>query len=60
MFALTDDRIDQLKEALIALAADQCLGVSVPFFTADEIAVLTDMAEALPMRRATDRVSYNL
>lgn len=58
MFALTDDRIDQLKEALIALAADQYLGVSVPFFTADEIAVLTDMAEALPMRRATDRVSH--
>ncbi len=58
MFALTNDRIDQLTEALIALTADQCLGVSVPFFTADEIAALTDMAEALPMRRARDRVSH--
>jgi len=58
MFALTNDRIDQLKKALIALAADQCLGVSVPFFSADEVAALTDMADALPMRRARDRVSH--
>ncbi len=58
MFALTDDRIKQLQEALVALASDQCLGVSVPFFTSEEISALCDMVDTLPMRKARDRVSH--
>lgn len=58
MFALTGDRLNILTEALRELSQDQCLGLSIPFFDEDELAGLTSEAEALPKRRARDRVSH--
>jgi hypothetical protein len=58
MVALTEDRLDILTRALTALSQDQCLGLSIPFFSDDEISDLKKETAALPMRRARDRVSH--
>lgn len=58
MYALTEDRCHILTRALIDLSQDQCLGLSIPFFSGDEISDLKKEAEALPKRRARDRVSH--
>ncbi|HCP17932.1 MAG TPA: hypothetical protein DIT62_01560, partial [Alphaproteobacteria bacterium] len=58
MFALTEDRLNILTEALRELSQEHCLGLSIPFFDEDELAGLINEARALPMRRARDRVSH--
>jgi len=45
-----------LSSALDRLAQDSVLGVSVPFFSPDEIALLIRQASRLPMRKAKPRV----
>jgi len=55
----TPGKVRALRSALDKLAADGVLGVSVPFFSPDEIATLIREVSRLPMRKAKSRVGAN-
>lgn len=52
MFELDPARQTAFADALLRLSQPECLAVSIPFFTKEEIAALTGTANALPMRKA--------
>ena len=52
----TPGKVRALGQALDALAAEDTRGVSVPFFSPDEVACLIRQSTRLPMRKAKPRV----
>lgn len=56
LFALTPPKKAAFADALSALGAEGKLGLSLPFFSPDEIASLIKQATTLPMRQATAKV----
>ena len=55
-FALTQPRQQAFDDALDQLAEEGRLGVSLPFFSPDEITMLIRQATRLPMRKARAKV----
>ena len=56
LFALTQPRQQAFDDALDQLAEEGRLGVSLPFFSPDEITMLILQATRLPMRKARAKV----
>jgi len=53
--SLTPGKVRALRSALDRLAEDGTLGVSVPFFSPDDLTMLLRQASRLPMRKAKTR-----
>lgn len=54
--SFSEGRVRAMQSGLAQLAEDNCLAVSVPFFSPDDIAYLIKQCTSLPMRTAKSRV----
>ena len=55
-FALTPRKLDAFRQAVDLLGQDEERGVTIPFFSPDEVSRLIKQASRLPMRTAKTRV----